>query len=284
MAWSMVGKPTTQVADHQLVERFATMTRFGGDRPLNKTRCARLRSLLEEGRFRTCAWAVCHCRADGKDYRVNGQHTSHVLAEFNGSLPAVFVTVERYEADTIEDVAELFGSFDPGWSNRTTSDTNNAYASSCKELEGIPSRIINLAASGLVSKMFKFTGTQANQDVRGKLLIKNAGFVRWLNGLEINSNTYGSLRRAAPAAAMFACYQVDPSAATEFWLEVKTASAPVATAPSRVLEKFLSTAKARIGDREMYAKSIYAWNAFRRGQKELKCLKFNSDAPLPEAI
>jgi len=285
MAWQMIGKPTTQVADHQLVERFATMTRFGGDRKLNKGRCERLRTLLDEGKFRTCAWATCHCRADGKDYRINGQHTSHVLSEFNGSLPAVFVTVERYEADTLEDVAELFATFDPRWSTRTTADTNNAFAHAIPALAEVNPRAIDLAASGMALYFGGGSRHRVTQEQRGRSIAKNTTFVLWLNGIDICTQaTKRFMARSAVAAAMYACHSQDQEAATEFWTAVRNASEPDACHPTRMLERYLIGAKGRTDDREIFAKCVNAWNAWRRGTVTLKVLKWFPESPRPEAI
>lgn len=284
MSWSMIGKPTTQVADHQLVERFAKMQRFSGDRPLSKDRCERLRSLLEEGRFRTCAWAVCKCLEDGKEYRINGQHTSKVLSEFNGSLPAVFVTVERYEADTLQDVAELFATFDPRWSVRSTADTNNAWAQSIPELANVHSRVINLAASGMATHYYLTASRRFSQEARGRMISKNVKFVLWIDGLDINLSSKSHLRRAAPVAAMYATFLVDLDAATEFWTEVRNGSGASPETPSRVLEKFLLKSDSRSQETEMFAKCIHAWNSFRRGDTKLGTLKWFPNAPRPEAI
>lgn len=285
MAWTMVGKPTTQVADHSLVERFKNMNRFGGDRKLDPKRCARLRSLFNEGQFRTCAWAVVKCLEDGNEYRVNGQHTSHVLAEFNGSLPAVFVTVERYEADTLTDVADLFATFDNRWSNRTTSDTNRAFASSVSALADLNNRVIDLAASGMVIFMGDGFRKQMTQEQRGREVAKHTAFVLWLNGLDIvTSKTKRYLAKAAICAAMFATYSKDSEQATEFWTAVRNASEPNAEHPTRLLERYLLIAKSRSGDREIYAKCLHAWNAWRRGAGSLKMLKWYPEADRVQAI
>lgn len=284
MGWQMIGKPTTQIADHQLVERFKTMTRFGGDRLLSKARCTKLRSLLEEGKFRTCAWAVCKCLADGKEYRINGQHTSHVLAEFNGSLPAVFVTVERYEADTLEDVAELFATFDPRWSTRTTTDTNHAYAQSNAILASLPPRIINLTGTALAAHHKLFNHKMISQELRGRLIGKNAAFAQWLNNLEVSSNQKAHLHRGNTMAAMYATFLVDQDCATKFWSEVRDGSGATPSAPTRMLEIFLLKSSAKSDDNEVYAKCIHAWNSYRNGVQSLGVLKWYPAAPRPEPV
>lgn len=283
MSWRMIGKPTTQVADRALIERFAKMQRFGGERKLDKARCARLEALLREGKFRTCTWAVCKCLEDGREYRVNGQHTSHVLSEFVGPLPTIFITTERYEADIQIGVADLFSTFDPRWSSRTTSDTNHAFSHSVESLSGLPSRLIDLAASGIIEVLFYGKRNQAPQDVRGRLVVDYADFVLWIDSLNINRPEKKHLRRSTPVAAMFSTYIVDPSEATRFWTEVSTSSNPLPDAPSRALERFLMTAKANEAN-EIYAKCIHAWNAYRRNVRELGVLKWFPKAPRPEAI
>lgn len=285
MAWSMIGKPVAQVADHSLVSRFVSMRRFGGERKLDKTRCSRLRELLEEGKFRTCSWAVVDCLEDGQQYRINGQHTSHVLNEFNGSLPAVFVTVERYEADTLKDVADLFATFDPRWSTRTTSDTNRAQAAAIPELDGINSRAIDLAASGMAIHFGSGNRSRITQEQRSRNISLHSNFVLWLNNMEfVQSNQRRHMARSAVVGAMFATFQKSSEEATDFWMMVKNSSAPNADHPTRLLERYLMTAKGRTDDREIYAKCIHAWNYWRKGNKCMKIIKYHADAARPEAI
>src|SRR5437588_9812019 len=98
--WKLVEGPTVVRATPQLAQRFANMAGCPGDRPLNSDRCNQLRRIIANQEFRTAEWASAVC--EGKEYRVNGKHTSTILTEIDGSFPDVMVIVEKYACDSLE--------------------------------------------------------------------------------------------------------------------------------------------------------------------------------------
>jgi hypothetical protein len=86
MSWKMIGEPKTRKLTKGLAEEFAGMPPAPHDRPLNSTRCAVLKTAFDLGKFRTCEWAKAYCEETKTTYRINGKHTSTVLASYNGEL------------------------------------------------------------------------------------------------------------------------------------------------------------------------------------------------------
>lgn len=285
MGWREMGKPTTVLADHFVIERFKSMEPCHGDRSLNQRRLRKLATVLSENTFRTCSWASAICLADGKEYRINGKHTSHAMGEMNGSLPKVYVTLERYECDTLEDIADLYATFDTKTSSRSTADTNRAFAKSDDDVADIDDRAISLAAGGMVTHLGAGNRHRVSQEERGRLILRHKDFVLWVAAMFPSRTTDTSfIRRNASVAAMFATFLRSPENATEFWSEVKTGSNPERLSPSRVLQKYLMTSKGRTDDLEIYCKGIHAWNAWRRKAKTLNVLKWFPQSPRPEAL
>lgn len=86
-----------------------------------------------------------------------------------------------------------------------------------------------------------------------------------------------------------ATYDRAPVVAMQFWSAVRDESAPDRNDPTRTLARFLIRAvvagsnvksKEITTHREMFVKSLHAWNAFRAG--ETTALNYHSGAPIPK--
>lgn len=286
--WKMIGKPTTVIADHSLVERFKSMEPCHGDRTLSDQRMRRLSAALADGTFRTCSWASALCAQDGKEYRINGKHSSHAMAEMNGTLPKVFVTIERYEADTLEDVADLYATFDASISTRTGKDICKAFAGTDLTLNEIPDAMLGLCASAIAFGLQAAGELKARPtaEQRARLMLRNKDFIQWFSeciGARKPSNRF--LHRAGVVAAMFACYRIDKQQAAVFWSSVLNGTDPDPKAPSRMIERFLrdTIVTEKGAQDECYTKSVNAWNASRQGIT-VKNFRYTAGAELPKAI
>ena len=227
MGWSMIGKPQTLKADKALAERFAKMEPAGGDRTIRQWRVKAYATAIINGTFRTCEWASVKCKETGKTYRVNGKHTSNALCEMNGSFPkSLYVIVEEYECDTLEDVARLYSTFDSKKSVRSSGDINQSFAASIPALADMPRKIINLAVTGISLATYGISGiSQIDADVRASLLNDNANFVLWMYevlGSPVRGNAH--VMRGPVVAAMFKTYEKAKREAALFWSAVKDGS------------------------------------------------------------
>ena len=72
-------------------------------------------------------WAIA-VRPDETERRINGQHSSHLLAGMNGDLPGgLMVNLSRYTVEDERDEILLFRQFDPKHSLRSRGDIAGAY-------------------------------------------------------------------------------------------------------------------------------------------------------------
>jgi hypothetical protein len=287
--WKMIGKPELALVTHELATTYMDMEPCKGDRILRTAREEKIKDAVTEGTFRTCSWATAYCIEDGKTYRVNGKHTSNVMAKMNGSLPVVWAVIERFICDTLEDVAALYATFDSRTSSRTAGDINRAYTSADFDLSLIPQDINCLCATAIDIALSKCARvcTRTAED-RAVTAVKNKDFILWFANI-IGNRCKGNKHvfRGAVAAAMFQCWKLDHEAATDFWQRVVNGSDPAPDYPSRKLQsELLSTVgvDGNVERRRGYSKCIYAWNAYRRGITSLKVLKYLPDADVPDAI
>lgn len=75
----------TRLLTPELATEFATMKGTIGERPIRQARIDMLKNKLADGLFFSPRWAVA--RIGNETVRVNGQHSSTMLAEANGSFP-----------------------------------------------------------------------------------------------------------------------------------------------------------------------------------------------------
>ncbi len=293
MSWKMDGPPKVKKLTKSLAQRYSGMPGVPHDRPFRPSLADALRIAFENKKFRTCEWAECYCKETKQTYRVNGKHSSTVLSELNGTFPKdLHVVCEKYICDDLEDVAQLYSTFDTRISARTTGDINRIYAAVCPELDEVSPRSVNLTITGVTYYLWGDDGTRHPAEDRARLIVSNTEFAQWLDNLcgHGDAAEVKHIKRGPVAAAMYATWLKSKKAATEFWEAVRDASAAKNDDPSRKLEKLLRASHVRgvsrtakvLSSKEMYSRCIQAWNAFRKGTPT--DLRYYEDKPAPLAV
>lgn len=293
--WNLQGKPTTYRVTKSLAKEFAEMDAAPHDRPLSERRLMVYQKIFAAGGFRPVTWARASCAETGGTYRVNGKHTSVLLAGLD-KLPEFYVTIENYACDTLEDVARLYATFDSKQMMRTAQDIYLSFAATVPALAECVSKTINLAAAGMSYHIHQENVSRTQPAERAELLLEHAEFVLWLQEMlfpaertdEANSR---HIQRQPTAAAMFACWEKSRTAASTFWSAVRDETGDTPNLPDRKLARYLATVGVKAGRgavraktvtvREMYAKCLHGWNAWRKG--EPTDLRYYADAALPSA-
>ncbi len=307
--FKLIDKPRTLKATKSLAQKFAEMPSVPNDRPLSPRRMKVYRKMRKEGMFRPVTWATGMCMENNITYRVNGKHTSTLLStedsEFPNSddLPDMYVTIEEYLCETLQDIAELYSTFDSATQNRNARDIYMSFAGVIPHLSGIPERHISTAVAGMALHLNAGNRTHyfSTPAERAENLFEYPEFVIWLHkiysceDLQKGAGEAGKnilhIRRAPVAAAMMGCWQKSQTAATAFWKAVRDESGFPQGVPDRKLAKYLSTtgvstgrgvkAKIKTADyREMYVKCIAGWNAWRAG--ETTNLNYYEDKDVPK--
>lgn len=302
MGWKQIEKPRTLLASRALVEEFVNMEAAPHDRPLSEKRMQVYERILRNREFRTVTWASAVCLETNNTYRVNGKHTATLLAKLN-PVPEFHVTVERYQCDTLNDVAKLYNTFDSTLASRTTMDINLAFAATVRELAGVSPKVINLTVTAASFHQWSENELRRVPPAeRAETLIDNVNFALWLQnfipsrGRPASDSQVGSVKpllRTPVANAMMATFRKGPRLSEEFWTAVRDETLPERNDPTRTLARYLAqvnvaggmgrnaAGKKAIGQREIYAKCVHAWNAWRKG--ETTALKYHAAAPLPQA-
>jgi hypothetical protein len=287
--WRQSGKPQTARITKKLATEFALMEPAPGDRPLSPRRNDLYKAFIKAKMFRSPEWAKAYCKETRTTYRVNGKHTSSILAGWNvaedGAYPDLYATIATYECDTLADVAELYSTFDSKHTTRSTTDINWMFASTIPELAGISKWTIDRYVAGMNYNPNKSTYAEKTAAERAEILLTESAFCVWANtnliaNIETDVNTKRKfLMRSSIMYAIYQTYKVDKNAALKFWMAVREETDPTPDTPARKLARYLRSttlnrqrtgtfrdSKTVVDIRESGAKAITAWNAYRKGE------------------
>jgi hypothetical protein len=301
MSWKADGRPQPVKVTRKLAETWAAMDAAHQDRPLSERRLDVYRRVLAEGGFRPVSWAKVYCKETGQWYRVNGKHTSTLFSSLDPKkpFPEQWVVIESFKADTLEDVARLYSTFDSRTQMRTVSDINRSFAASIPELADIHPRVIDLMVSGLAFATWPTSeGGHGDENLtavdRAELLFDNVEVVLWLTKLVQRVPSQMHLCRQPVVASMIGSWRKNKTEATEFWTAVRDETDPIPESASRKLAKWLLTMnmsrganssgiarKYKAGPREFYVRCVKYWNAWRDGREEVD-VRYYADSEIPE--
>lgn len=275
-------KPLTR----DLTERINSLPALKGDRDLKQWRVDQLRSLHDQGLFHGPTWVVA--KIGNKMLRINGNHSSTMLLGLNGVFPrGMRATILTFACDNMQDAADLWAQFDTRWSARSEAEQVSTHGKLHSELASVSPTDMKNAVNGIAVALTECGATGSTDSMsRAHLVHDNVAFIVWTEqfiGMR-------RMRKSGVIGAMFATYNRNKAVATEFWKHVRDESHPDTDNATRKLARFLrECVVGRDGSghiikwstRAFYAKSIHAWNAYRRGDRT--DLKYHETSALPVA-
>ncbi len=284
--WKLTTAPTTHLITRELAQKFVEMEPAPRDRPLSERRLRVYQRVITSGGFRPISWATAYCVETGGTYRVNGKHTSLVLSTAD-PLPELYVTIEQFSCQTLEDVAKLYNTYDSTLQSRTIGDINASFAGTVPELRHLSTRMLNVLAAGINYCDFGDEYQKLQATDRAERLLDEVPFCVFFCEVAAGKEGERKFRRLAVVAAALLTYRKTPVQAKEFWNSVREETGPNPRDADRMLGKYLGgtmnsrTYKGR-PNREIMVKCLHAWNAWRRG--ETTNLNYREDKPVPAAI
>lgn len=296
--WSLTEKPKTVKVTREIAQEFADMDPVPQDRPLSERRLAVYRKALKEGLFRPVSWGKVYCVETDTVYRVNGKHTSTLLSSIP-VIPEFYATIESFRAETLEDVARLYSTFDSRSQLRTATDIYRSFAASIPELSQLPSRVLSLAVGGIGYSKHQDSYNSYPVQERAEILFDEVDFVVWLNeylegGGGHSSNGVRHVSRIGVAAAIYLSHRKSKRESERFWLAVRDETGETPRVPDRTLAKWLTVMSVGVGHgakkvqsrqaktREFFVRSIHGWNAWREGRTT--DLKYHPGAKIPTLV
>jgi hypothetical protein len=274
----------------ELAQRHLNLKPSPTERELDPSRIKFLVERAEAGQLVTFNWAVAKL---GQDLmRMNGQHSSTMLAGLNGTFPKdLKVHLDTYYVETAADLAVLFRQFDARKSSRTPSDVSGAFQGLYPNLEAVPREIAKLAIEGVHWYLKHVEGVlNLSGDDRYTLFedTRYHPFIEWMG--EIHSIKTKEMRRIPVASAMYSTFDTNPEKARQFWNDVSRGGVEFDDeAPATVVDNWLKLAadaderrKLHLKDGNYWQACIHAWQAFLQG-KRLAKVQYRVDKGLMRA-
>lgn len=283
--------------DHEFAQQVLEMEEFSADRPLDNNHVLRLKLAMERGTFLPEQVTIVSCTlaTTGKEYRMNGQHTSWARLE----MPEKYrcpVQHLRYHAKTDNDMRRLYASIDR-MKGRATGNVVCSYLFDTPEWEGFSKRTLVKLAEALGFWLWESEHHRNLRDGDDRAFLlstthfnlgkKIGAFIEASGG-----HNAAHVRRRPVIAAMFATFNKAAGPADEFWSSVRDGTGfgnvndPRLRLRNNLRDAAISTGrgttdeKRSVSGEEMYRWCILSWNAWRRGDA-MKLLKapMNCDRP-----
>jgi hypothetical protein len=271
----------------KLAKEFAAMSATVTERDLDPRRMKYLHECITSGKAISFNWSKAIVNGTTAPIRINGNHSSHVLADMNGQFPAgLKVHIDTYEVEKEEYLPQLFKQFDSRKSTRTLSDICSAYQMSVPALRQLTKSAARKAIEGLGWYERKIVGSNPpiGDDIYD-LFFDKAHHPFLLMACPIVSVKTPEF--SIPVmGAMYGSYGTSPQNAETFWgLVAHEGGGENATHPATVLDQWLvaaHTAEQKPPQLEVYRACAIAWNRYRNQQPLDRIGKFDPRKGYPD--
>lgn len=273
----------------QLAEQFSKMPASTTERDLKPKREEYLKEAVLNGTAISFCWAQANVTETGETVRVNGHHSSTMLAKLNGQFPAgLKVHLDTYTVPDNQALIVLFRQLDNRASARTVDDVSGAYQGLHPGLARVSKRAARKAVEGAGWFLFNVRGDPVPRgDDRLDLFnrLELHPFIHMVgNILSVKTPEFGS----PVVGAMYGAWERDPADAEKFFGDVaKQGGGNDTTHPAVVLDAWLVDARDCKGDkkpteREVYTACAVAWNAFRNHRSLTSIGRYNKKKGAPD--
>lgn len=264
--WKILSSETRDLTP-DLAAEFSGMPASTTERDVSEKRVKHLRETILAGQAIIFDWAKATVLETGAVIRINGQHSSRMLAGLNGNFPeGLKVHLSHYEVENKKAAALLFRQIDGRHSARTIDDISGVYQGLEPDLVIVSKKIGRAAIEGAIWYGRKVVGDPLPMgDDRFDLFSKAelhpyilmAGRVCSIKTPEFTTPVMG---------AMYGTFEREPTVAEEFWSSVAKEGEGGDGDPAATLDAWLVAAKdadQKPSQWEIYRACVVAWNAFR---------------------
>jgi len=263
-----------------LAKEFAELKPLPGERDERPGRLDYLLRHVQQGTFGGPCWARGIDKSTGVLYRLDGQHSSKLLAALGADLfpKDLLVTVDDWEFDSVDqDAAAVFNLFNHPKSVRSNEDVIGLYRAQSVDLADIPKKLLVHFGNGIFEHqktvLAPEKGVLLTPRERGLYFVHGkypfGPFACWAAGFAETKN-HDFLARPAIVAEMVSSWKVDPDKATEFWTMVLCENHPEVDHETRTLaETFRQWSMQKKYKTTQYrTKASTAWKHFLREQRQ----------------
>lgn len=272
--------------DTMMAESMLKINTYAAQRVIRDKHVRDLMKIIQDDLFITGEIATANFTFNGgQTVLMNGQHQCHAVIKTGVTVPVVY---EQFRCDSLEDASLLYRQFD----NHAQRSLSNVLKPEALAL-GIfwAHKVINVVVTGAV---LIENAESTDKTIKIPLLSKYIKQGSFVNDIMCNrTDETRHMFRGPVVAAMMMTYDKNHAAAYEFWTAVKTGENLNRSDPAYKLREYLKRSGImrsmvsvdqtnNVSRKEMVAKCITAWNAFRR--KETTNLGYYANKPVPKAI
>lgn len=284
---------------YELACKHLELAEFIGERPLDNEHVSFLLAQAKEGTFHPewVTWIAASCAEDGKDYRINGQHTGWMRLGMGEKWPeAGDIRYQKYECKTLDDVRILYSSTDRGKA-RSRSQVLNSYLHGTEDFAGLSQSILKMVSSGMsfwLWESFHDRKRHTADAVAALMRTEHLNICLFVGQLvtKMWAVKDGRMATRSPViASMFSMASKATKSAEEFWMSVRdgvgfsSKNDPRLKLRTTLMQARLNTKSPGVrvmSPEEMYRCCIHAWNAWRKGE-ELQNLRAPTSSRRPTA-
>jgi len=257
------------------------------ERDLDKTRIAKLKDKVLGGTALSFIWATATVLATGEKFRVNGHHSSNMLASLDGAFPkGLKAHVDNYEVPELKDLALLFRQFDFRGSARSIGDIAGAYQMLVPELQDVPKPRARKAIEGANWYLKKIVGSNVP---RGDDLYDMFNQSEYHSFIHMVGRIYTpkTAEFTLPViGAMYGTFDVSPDDAETFWHDVAhEGGGNEEKHPTTVLDAWLlanAESKDKAPEMAVYRACVMAWNAYRKRASLDRISRYDPKKGIPD--
>jgi len=266
-----------------IVKEYRGIPGSATEREINEAHVKKLRERAEGGRSVVYHWATAEVKdKPGQLIRINGQHSSEMLSQLDGTMPSNLKVVrEHYLCQDRDAVALLFQQFDARFSTRSTADIAGVYQGIQSALKDVPKPYAKLAIDGFTwfARYVGKTPVPIGDEAYGLMAREELHpFIIWL-GQTLTSKTR-ELQPRGVIGAMYGTFEASSSKAREFWEQVSRGGDPDdEDCPATRIDMWLREIYEgrleidKLGAGNYFQACINAWNAHIDG-KSLSTVRY----------
>lgn len=271
---------TTELLTPDLCRLHQALPRVQGDRKIDQRRIDDLIFKARNGLLKAINWATCAW--EGELYRVNGGHTSWLFSDQAGKEPiphGLMVITEKYAAQTMEDVIQVWRAIDNQSSARNAAEQARTLQITLHPtLQKIAASSLLTLMAGLVrARTGKGFRMRINNEERITILREYEEDAVWLAEhffLAYFDKERKIVNRSCVMSAITKTAWVSRDKSLIFWNLVLTGEAPSPKDPTRKLRELLIATKSgntagrmagMLNDPELENACLWHWNRWRNG-------------------
>lgn len=263
----------------ELASKFQDMEPSPTERDLDPLRVKHLSKKADEGQLVTFHWATA--LIEGKEVRMNGQHSSTMLSGLNGDFPdGLYCHMDHYKVESEKGLALLFRQFDDRKSSRGPSDIAGAYQGLYKDVRDVPKVVAKNGISGIAYYLKWIEGAPVpTGDDMWTMFDRSSDypFLHWLG--EVFTQKTGEMVHIPLIASMYSTYNADEVKAKKFWASVARGGDEYNECdPAAKLDKWLLSLKGitdtakKPKPANKYQAGVFCYNAFVE-ERDVKTVK-----------